>query len=196
MPGVLAAPQHSTQDSGEDGVTTWISNTRPLASACLPFHTTSHLRPAPGISVCLRTGHAAQAWLRPPWLPLMAFFFFLKGGPSLLQRPMRMSIFLAEGPCCKAKGSGGCVFLGLDSCTYPILSNNCLRPIRCQALCGHEALTLMSKAMCLPWHKLCSCYSPLFLFFYLTNSGSPCSPRGGSHKTSYPDGADRGRAST
>lgn len=124
------------------------------------------------------------------------FFFFLKGGPSLLQRPMRMSIFLAEGPCCKAKGSGGCVFLGLDSCTYPILSNNCLRPIRCQALCGHEALTLMSKAMCLPWHKLCSCYSPLFLFFYLTNSGSPCSPRGGSHKTSYPDGADRGRAST
>lgn len=78
LAGVLAAPQHSTQDSGEDGVTTWISNTRPLASACLPFHTTSHLRLVPGISVCLRTGHAAQAWLRPPWLPLTAFFFFFR----------------------------------------------------------------------------------------------------------------------
>ena len=184
---MLAAPQHSTQASGEDGVTTWISNTRPLASACLP-----RLRPVPGISVCLRTGCAAQAWLRPPWLPLTAFFFLKKRQSKPVAEAHVNEHIPGRRSLLQNKVFGGLCLPGSWLMHIPILSNNYLRPIRCQALCGHEALTLMSKATCLPWHKLCSCYSPLFLFSYL----SPYSPRGGSHKPSYPDGADRGRAST
>lgn len=57
LPGLLAAPQHSTQASGEDRATTWISNTRPLASACLPFHTGVPSAPS-SWNLCL-----SQNWL-------------------------------------------------------------------------------------------------------------------------------------
>ena len=161
---------------------------------CCPTHA-SHLHPVPGISVCLRTGCAVTGLAEASMASSNGFFLKNRRSKPVAKAhanehiPSRKSLL-------QSKGLGGCVFLGPGSRIYPILSHNYLRPIRCQASCGREAITLMSKATCLPWHKLCSCYSPLFLFFCLMNSGSPYSPGGGSHQTSYLDGTDRGRAST